>query len=179
MPTAQTKTTRNAGNAAQAATSATINGAEKIAASAAKDMSDAAFAYPKFEVPEMFRSFAEQGLTQSRDAYGRMKAATEEATDVLEDSFESTRASLRDVQFKALDAAKINADATFELARKLLTVTSLSDAFQLQAAFARERFEALVDYSKDVQGTLGRVSAEAAKPAKVMMDRALSQSKAA
>ena len=73
---------------------------------------------------------------------------------MLEDSIETTRESVREVQFKALDLAKANADATFDLFRKLLTTTSVADAVQLQTAFARERFEAMVDYSKDVQATM-------------------------
>ncbi len=156
--------------------------AEKTTAaarSATQDMTDAAFAYPKMEVPEVFRSFAEQGLTQTREAYARMKAAAEETTDLLEESFETTRDGVREAQFKVLDAAQANAEATFELFRKLLTVTSPADVFQLQTAFARERFEAFVDYSKDVQSTLTKVGAEASKPAKVIFDRALTQAKAA
>lgn len=148
------------------------------AADAAKGFADAAFDYPKFEVPEMLRSFAEQGLTQTRDAYGRMKTATEEATGVLEESFETTRETLRDVQFKTLDLVKANADASFDLVRQLLTVTSVSDALQLQTSFARERFEALVDFSKEVQPALSKAGAEASKPAKIMFDRAMNQAAA-
>jgi hypothetical protein len=48
---------------------------------------------------------------------------------------------------------------------------------QLQSTFARERFEAFVDYSKEMQSTFSKVGAEASKPAKVMFDRALSQTK--
>ena len=77
------------------------------------------------------------------------------------------------------DVAKDNADATFELVRKLLTVTSVADAVQLQTTFARERFEALVDYSKDLQTTWTKVGAEAAKPARALFDRTVSQAKAA
>ncbi len=146
---------------------------------AAREMSDAAFAYPKIEVPEVFRSFAEQGLNQTREAYSRMKAAAEETTDLLEESFETTRDGVREAQLKALDAAQSNTEATFELFRKLLTVTSVADAFQLQTSFARERFEAFVDYSKDAQSTLAKVGAEASKPAKAIFDRALTQAKAA
>ena len=50
---------------------------------------------------------------------------------------------------------------------------------QLQTAFARERFEALVDYSKDVQATLTKVGTEASKPAKAIFDKAMSAAKAA
>ena len=170
--------TETKARAAKAAADTTAK-ATASATKSATNVIDAAFAYPQFEVPEMFRSFAEQGLTQTRDAYARLKAAAEETTDTLEESFETTRDNVREVQFKALDVAKENADATFELVRKLLTVTSVADAVQLQTAFARERFEAFVDYSKDLQATWTKVGTEAAKPAKALFDRALSQAKAA
>jgi phasin len=155
----------------------TANKASDAVKSAAKDMNEATLGKPTFDVPEAVRSFAEQGVNQSREAYGRMKAASEEATDMMEESFETTRESMREVQFKALDAAQSNAEATFELARKLLTVSSVAEAMQLQSTFARERFEAFVDYSKEMQSTFSKVGAEASKPAKVMFDRALSQTK--
>lgn len=152
---------------------------EKTAKSAAKDFTGAAFSLPSFEVPEIFRSFAEQGMTQTREAYARIKSAAEDATDMLEDSMETTREGLRDAQFKALDVAKANTDAAFNLFKQLLTTTSVADAVQLQTSFARERFEALVDYSKDVQATLTKVGAEASKPAKAIFDKAMTAAKAA
>jgi phasin len=161
------------------AAAATAEKTAETAKSAAQEMTDAAFAYPKLEVPEVFRSFAEQGLNQTREAYARLKAAAEETTDLLEETFENTREGVREAQFKALDAAQANTEATFELVRKLLTVTTVADAIQLQTAFARERFEAFVDYSKDLQSTLTKVGAEVSKPAKAALDRALAQSKAA
>ena len=154
---------------------------EKAAATGAAAFKDAAaaFSFPNFEVPEMVRSLTETGLNQTREAYARIKTAAEEATDILEDSMETTRESAREVQLKALDMAKANADATFDLFRKLLSTTSVADAVQLQTAFVRERFEALVDYSKDVQATVTKAGTEAAKPAKAMLDKALNYSKAA
>jgi phasin len=166
---------------AGAAKAAAADAATKTVAaekSAAKDMM-AAFSLPDFEVPEILRSFTEQGLNQTREAYARMKSAAEEATDALEDSLETTRESVREVQFKALDMAKSNADAAFDLMRKLLATTSVADAMQLQTAFARERFEAMVDYSKDVQATVTKAGTEAAAPAKAMFEKAMSVAKAA
>ena len=138
MATTEAKT----GKAARAAAE-TVEKTASAATKAARDVTDAAFAYPSFEVPEAFRSFAEQGLAQTREAYARVKARAEEATDMIEESFETTRDSMRDVQLKALDVAQANAEATFDHVRKLLGVTSVADAFQLQTSFARERFEAL------------------------------------
>ena len=192
MANTETKTNRttktlldSTGNPAQATAEMAGKAADtaafttEAAASAARNVADAAFSVPQFEVPEAFRSIAEQTLTQTRDAYSRMRDAAGEATDLMEGSFEATRDNLRDVQFKALDAAKNNADATFDFMRKLLTVTSVADAVQIQSTFARERFEAMVDYSKDVQTVMTKATTEAAKPARALFDRTLSQSKAA
>jgi phasin len=152
----------------------------KAAAETAKQASEAAFAaYPKFEVPEMVRSFAEQGLKQTRDAYASVKDAAEEATDLLEESMETSRKSMREAQFKALDMARAHTDATFDLMRQMLTATTVSDALQIQSAFARERFEAFVGYSKEMQDMMAKAGTEASKPAKAMLEKSLSFTKAA
>ncbi len=171
-------TTESKARAAKAAATETAEKTASAAKSAAKDFAGA-FAMPTFEVPEAFRSFAEQGMAQSREAYTRMKSAAEDATDLLEDSVESTRESVKEAQFKAIEMAKANTDAAFDFFRQLLTTTSVADAVQLQTAFARERFEALVDYSKEAQATMTKLSTEASKPAKAMFDKAMSAAKAA
>jgi phasin len=172
-------TTESKVRAAKAAATESFDKTESAAKSAARDFTGSAFALPNFEVPELFRSFAEQGMTQTREAYARLKSVAEDTTDILEESIETTREGVREAQLKAVDMAKANTDATFDLFRRLLTTTSVADAVQLQTAFARERFEALVDYSKDVQATLSKVGTEASKPAKAIFDKAMSSAKAA
>jgi phasin len=175
MPMASTESKVKVAKAAATDAAAKTAAAEKATA---KDLM-AAFSFPSFEIPEFMRSFTEQGLNQSRETYARMKSAAEEATDMLEDSIETARGSVREVQFKALDMAKANADAGFELFRQLLGTTSVADAVQLQTAFARDRFEAMVDFSKDVQATVTKAGTEAAKPAQAMFEKAMSAAKAA
>ena len=170
--------TENKANAAKAAAADAVSKTVAAEKSAAKDVMSA-FSFPNFELPETMRSFTEQGMNQTRETYARMKSAAEEATDVLEDSLETARESMREVQFKALDMAKANADAAFELMRQLMGTNSVADACQMQTAFARERFEAMVDYSKDVQATVTKASTEAAKPAQAMFEKAMSAAKAA
>lgn len=165
--------------APKAKTAKTAAKATEAAAETAKEAMDADFSYPKFEVPEMVRSFAEEGLKQTREAYSRAKTAAEEATDLLEDSLETNRKSMQTAQLKALDMAKANADATFELMRKMLGATSVSDALEMQSAFARERFDAFVEYSKDVQELVSKAGADAGKPAKAIFEKTLSFTKAA
>src|SRR5665213_1764482 len=45
------------------------------------------FDIPKMEVPAAFRELAEKSVTQAKDNWEKMKAATEEATDLIEDSY--------------------------------------------------------------------------------------------
>jgi phasin len=172
----------NAETKARAAKNAAADASAKIADAgkeALNEFTNTAFAYPRFEMPDAVRSFAEQGLNQTRDAYLRMKSAAEEATDLMEGSLETTRTAVRDAQFKALDAAKANADATFDFFRQMLTVTSVADAVQLQSAFARDRVEAFVGYSKDMQAFVTKAGTEAAKPAQTMFEKVVATAKAA
>ena len=175
------KQVRTVKNVARETASAAADAAKRTANDAQKSTERAfeAFQMPSYEMPEALRSFAEQGMSQTREAYARLKTASEEATDVMEETFATTRDGLAQMQFQALEAAKNTSDATYDFVKKLMAVTSVSDALQLQTAYARERFEAFVDYSKEVQSTVGRLSADASKPAKVLFDRTVRQSKAA
>jgi phasin len=161
------KAARSAKAAAKSAAQTIESGAEAAAAAGRQ----AADFYGALEVPEFFRSFAEQGFSQARETYSRIRAAAEETTDQLEDGLDLARESFREIQFKAIDAAKSNIDATFDFYRQLLGTRSLADAVQLQTAFAHQRFEALLDYSRDVQSTLTKLSTEAVKPAQSAVER--------
>ena len=163
----------------------TVNGAADAARSAMSDAfetinrSMGAWQARGFEMPELFRSMSETGIAQARDAYGRMKTAAEEATDLMEESFETTRAGLVTLQHKALDAAERNSAATFNFVRQLLGVASVADAMQLQTTFARERFEAFVDYTKDVQATVAQVTQDVSRPARAALAKASGETRTA
>src|SRR3954468_6548406 len=101
-------TTESKARTAKAAATDRFEKSASAAKSAAQDFTGAAFSLPNFEVPELFRSFAEQGMTQTREAYARIKSAAEDATDLIEDSMETTREGLREAQFKTLEIAKAN-----------------------------------------------------------------------
>jgi phasin len=154
--------------------------AEKAKKTARETAGRAAEAWrvPSYEVPEAFRAMTEQGIEQARESYSRMKAVAEEATDMVEETLETTRESVLALQLRSLDAAKANSDAYFDFTRKLLGTRSVADALQLQTAFARDRFDAFVDYAKDVQAGVTKLTEEAARPAHEAFNKALNESKA-
>jgi hypothetical protein len=53
------------------------------------------FPAPNFEVPAAFREMAEKSVSQARDAYAKLKTATEEATGIVEETFENARTATR------------------------------------------------------------------------------------
>lgn len=131
------------------------------------------------EVPEAFRDMAEKGVAQARENYAKVKAAAEEATDVLEETFETARANTLDLSSASLDAAKANIDAGFAFLKDFMGVKSVSEAVELQTAFARERFEASTAQAKDMQSKVTKMTDEAAKPVKDAVAKSMEAFKAA
>ena len=131
------------------------------------------------DVPEAFRDMAEKGVAQARENYAKVKAAAEEATDVLEESFETARANTLDLSTATMDAAKANIDAGFAFMKDFIAVKSVSEAVELQTAFARERFDASTAQAKDMQAKVTKMTEEASKPVKDAMAKSMEAFKAA
>ena len=130
------------------------------------------FELPKFEVPAAFREFAEQGVAQAKEAYEKVKAAAEEATDVLEDSYTTAAKGAADYNLKIIEAARANTNAAFDYARELLDVKSFSDVVELSTTHARKQFESLSEQTKELTALAQRVATESAEPIKSGMNKA-------
>ncbi|WP_407050050.1 phasin [Methyloraptor flagellatus] len=136
-------------------------------------------AMPSAEVPAAFRDMAEKSVAQAKASYEKMKTAAEEATDLLEDTYETARAGLLEVNVKTLDAIKSNTDATFGFAKDLLAVKTLAEAVELQTAFVRKHFEAVTAQAKDLQASIQKVATETAEPVKEAVNKTLKDLKVA
>src|SRR6202521_624535 len=85
------------------------------------------FDMPKVEMPAAFREFAERGAAQCKDTYEKMKAAAEEATDVLETTYSTAAKGASDYGLKVIEATRVNTNAAFDYAGELFTAKSLSE----------------------------------------------------
>jgi phasin len=140
----------------------------------------AKFEMPKFEVPQVempaaFREFAERGVAQAKDTYEKMKAAAEEATDVLETTYSTATKGASDYGLKVIEAARVNTNAAFDFAGELITAKTLSEVIELSSAHARKHFEALTQQSKELGALAQKVAAESAEPIKNGMNKAFSK----
>jgi phasin len=133
------------------------------------------FEIPKVEMPAAFREFAERGVAQAKDTYEKMKAAAEEATDVLETTYSTASKGASDYGMKVIEAARINTNAAFDYAGELLAAKTLSEVIELSSAHARKQFETLTEQSKELGALAQKVATETAEPIKSGMNKAMSK----
>ena len=130
------------------------------------------FDMPKFEVPPVFREFAEKGVAQAKEAYEKVKAAAEEATDMLEDTYTTAAKGASEYNLKVIEAARANTNAAFDYARELLDVKSISEVVELSTAHARKQFEQLSEQTKELTALAQKVATETSEPFRAGVSKA-------
>ena len=130
------------------------------------------FEIPKMEVPAAFRELAEKSVTQAKDNWEKMKAATEEATDMIENSYSTASKGASDYGLALIDAARSNTNAAFDFYSQIMTAKSLSEVVELSTSHARKQFEAMTAQSKDLTALCQKVATDTVEPIKSGMTTA-------
>jgi phasin len=137
------------------------------------------FKVPTLEVPASFREFAEKSIAQARDGYAKMKSAAEEASDMVEDTYETAREGVFNLSVKALDAVKTNSDASFALARDLFGAKTFAEVIELQTAYARKQFDAVTAQVREFQELSQKIVTDTTKPVTAQVEKTFNGFKAA
>jgi phasin len=124
------------------------------------------FDWPNVEVPAAYREFAEKGIAQARENYEKFKAATEQATDVLEDTCATASKGASEYGRKLIETSRTNSNAAFDLLGKLLAAKSYSEIVELSTGYWREQFDAVTAQTKDLASHAQKVTTETAAPIK-------------
>ena len=124
------------------------------------------FEVPKMEVPAAFRELAEKSVTQAKDNWEKMKAATEEASDLIEDSYATASKGATDYGLKLIETSRANTNSMFDYATQLMTVKSLSEAVELSTSHMRKQFDTLSAQSKELTALAQKVTTETVEPIK-------------
>jgi phasin len=124
------------------------------------------FEVPKMEVPAAFREFAEKSVTQAKDNWEKMKSATEEATDLIENSYATASKGAADYGLKLIETSRANTNSMFDYASQLMTVKSLSEAVELSTAHLRKQFDTLNAQTKELTALAQKVTTETVEPIK-------------
>ena len=124
------------------------------------------FEMPKVEVPAAFREIAEKSVAQAKDAYEKVKAAAEEATDVLEETYTTASKGANDYNLKVIETARTNTNAAFDYARELVGAKSFAEVVELSTAHARKQFEAFTEQTKELAALAQKVATDSSEPIK-------------
>jgi phasin len=122
------------------------------------------FDLPNMEMPEAFREMTEKGVAHAKDTYQKAKAAAEQATDLLKNTYTIAAKSSTDYNLKVLEIARTNTTSAFDYAQELLGVKSPAEFMELSTAHARKQCEAMTAQTKELAGLAQKATAEIAEP---------------
>ncbi len=132
------------------------------------------FEMPKFEIPTMevppaFREVAEKGIAQAKVNYEKIKTATEQATEALEETYAAASKGYSGYGLKVIETSRANANAAFDLFGELLTVKSYSEAIELTTGYMRTQFDTLTAQAKELSERAQKIAVETTEPLKGSM----------
>lgn len=133
----------------------------------------AQFDMPKMEIPAAYRDLAEKGIAQAKQNYDRMKAATQEQSELIESTYATASRGSAEYCLKLVETTRANVNAHFDFMASLLSVKSPSEAVELSSAHARKTFETVSSQGKELASLAQKVSTETAEPIKAGFNRAL------
>ena len=105
-----------------------------------------------FEIPQSLRDVSEQNLKQARAAYEQLMDVMTKAVGAWTGALPSNpmAAVVKDVQDRALQIAKENAESAFTFAGKISNVRTPQDIVTLQTQFAQDRMQAFVTQTQQL-----------------------------
>jgi phasin len=145
----------------------------------AKHLSDSLglpkYEMPKMEVPAEFREMTDKGVAHARDIYAKAMVASEEAADLLENSYTTVAKGATDYNLKLIEIARTNTRAAFDYAHELLGVKSPSEFVELSTAHMRNQFDIVSAQNKELCALAQEVANEAAEPIKTSVSKAFNK----
>ena len=134
---------------------------------------------PSYEVPPQMRDLAETSVTQARTAFGSYMDAAKRNAEMMKGSVEQTSANMHGLYARGFAYAEENVQAAFDFAQKLARASTMQEAMQLQAEFARDQFAAMQAQAKEFGGMVQGAMREGAEQAKSAMQEGAAQTRKA
>ena len=133
------------------------------------------FEMPNMEMPEAFREMAEKGVEHTKEACAKAKVASEEAADLLENTYEAAVKRATDYNHKLFEIVRTNTGAAFDYANELLGVKSPSEFIELSTSQMRKQFETMSAQNKELFAITQEMASEAAETIKTGVSKAVNK----
>ena len=110
-----------------------------------------------FEIPQQMRDLTEQNLKQAHAAFEQLADFMTKSMSVWMGAMPASPAAagFKDVQDRAVEMAKKNADAAFTLAGKLSKSKDLQEILTLQTRFAQDQMQAFASQTQELHKLIG------------------------
>lgn len=133
------------------------------------------FDLPKMEMPDALREMAEKAAERTKDACAKAKVASDEAADLLENSFEAAVKRATDYNRKLFEIGRTNTRTAFDYIDKLLSVKSPSEFIELSTAQVRKQFEIMTTQNKELCALAQEMATEAAEKIRTGVSKAVNK----
>jgi phasin len=133
------------------------------------------FEMPNMEMPEAFREMAEKGVERTKEACAKAKVASDEAADLLENTYEAAFKRATDYNHKLFEIVRTNTGAAFGYANELLGVKSPSQFIELSTSQMRKQFETMSAQNKELWAITQEMASEAAETIKTGVSKAVNK----
>ena len=118
----------------------------------------------KVALPGVFGALREQGVARAQEGLEKIKAASEQMTEALRETYSANAESATSYGLKVIEISNANTAAAMDFFAQLLGSKSATDAFALSAAQARKTFDATSAQNKELWDLAQKLATEAGEP---------------
>jgi phasin len=133
------------------------------------------FDLPNMEMPEALREMTENGVAHARDTNAKAKVASEDASDLLQNTYATVAKGATDYNLKLIEIARTNTRAAFDFAHELLGVKSPSEFIELSTAQMRKQFDIVSAQNKELFTLAQKLATQTAEPIKTGVSKAFNK----
>lgn len=110
------------------------------------------------------RDFAQKGVDQAQQNAAQMRDVAASAASNLQDAATKSSKGFQELSLKTLEIARSNLNAHFDFMDALFKAKSLSQAVELQSAYAKKQVEALGAQTKELSSIAQKAVTDGSKP---------------
>jgi phasin len=122
--------------------------------------------FEQFAIPNELRSFAEQSVTQARQAFEGFIQAANQAVGQMRGQAEAAHSGASEIAHKSMEYAEKNVAATFDFAQKLMRAKDATEVMALQSEYLGRQMQALSGQVQELGQSAAKLVVDATKPKK-------------
>jgi phasin len=120
--------------------------------------------FEQFAIPNEVRTFAEQSVTQARQAFEGFIHAANQAMGQFQGQAQTARSTASEIAHKSMAYAEQNVATTFDFAQKLMHAKDSVEVMALQSEYLRRQMQTISAQVQDLGQSAAKMVVDAAKP---------------